>query len=249
MTTSGSFDHQHSRAIIIAAIIGVLGAIVAAFVGREVGESGAESHTARLEKRLEEQERVIHALEAQVANRDATTSTQDHGRVATDPPPLVIPPAAQLNASERAPVNVLRDRPIEPLAIERVAPFQISMHGCEHIGGGLTCSLEIENTSSESTNLALMSASTVIFVDGLECRLQDATLGSRRWSANAYGAIRIEAGIPLVAKLQFRNVPSSGTVGALRFVVAVVQNSEPLAVWYGPKPNWQSLLFKGVTLR
>lgn len=112
----------------------------------------------------------------------------------------------------------------------------------------MSCNLEIENTGSRPAYLALGSTSTALFVAGSECRLRDASLGSDRWSADQFGAIRLESKIPLIAKLQFEQVPGGAASGALRLVVAVVPGTGPQA-FFGPNPEWQTPTFKDIPFR
>ncbi len=243
MTKAGSPDLSMSRATIIAAVIMCAGSIFggAFWGGRKVGERGTESSMARLEERLSQQERDFSALQAQVVERDARIRSLSARLEDSSTPAVPVAP----RTPEATPVNMPQDRPTESFAVERVAPFQVSLQGCEHMGGGLTCSLQVENTSSGPANLALNSRGTVIIVDGSECRLQDARLGSRPWNSHWFGGNRLEAGVPLLAELQFKSVPSASTSGILRIFVAVLQGSGVRT----SDPGWQSVMFKEITLR
>lgn len=73
MTASNSPDGSQARAIIIAAVITVVGAIIAALIGgREWGERRAEHEAGGLETRLEQQEKATQSLQAELSARDAT---------------------------------------------------------------------------------------------------------------------------------------------------------------------------------
>jgi hypothetical protein len=187
-----------------------------------------EQRAKRTEEQLAEATRELTRLRASLAARTTSSGL----------PLMPQPPTARMPQSAAEGL----------IAIERVAPFQISLQLCERIGTGVSCDLLIENTSTRPAYLALGSTSTAFFAGGSECRLRDASLGSRRWSADQFGAIRLESGIPLLAKLQFGQVPDDATSGALRLVVAVVPGTGPQA-FLGPNPEWQSPTFKNIQFR
>jgi len=156
------------------------------------------------------------------------------------------PSSVASRTPEATPMSMPQDRSTAFLAVERVAPFQFSLQGCDYMSGSLTCSLQVENTSSEPANLALNSRGSAIIVDGSECRLQEARLGSRPWNAHWFGGNRLEAGVPLLAELQFKNVPSAGTSGTLRIFVAGFREGSRV---HTSEPEWQSVMFKAIPLR
>jgi hypothetical protein len=264
MTTSNSPDGSQARAIIIAAVIGVVGAIIAALIGgREWGERRAEHDAGGLETRLEQQEKAFQSLQAELSARDATIRQgEQRAQRAEEQLAQATRELTQVRASfpERTtssgPSPILQPTTASmpqvalegPVAVERVAPFQILLQLCERIGGGVSCDLQIENTGSRPAYLALGSTSTALFVAGSECRLRGASLGSRRWNADQFGAIRLESKIPLIAKLQFEQVPEGVASGALRLVIAVVPGTGPQA-FFGPNPEWQTPTFKDIPFR
>jgi len=247
-------DRSQSRAIVLAAFIGLAGTIAAALIGRAVGEHRAESDNGRLESRLQQQEQALQALESQLAERDTkikelSTRLEQVSHSSTHPKDELQAEVGNQNNSE-TPQAAEDISPDQKPVMQRFSPFEIALGSCEHIGGVLECKLVFENTSDKSANLALKSDETFFYSEGgAESRVRGASLGSHDWSANKFSAVTFEPNIPIAAKLNFPEVPSSAKTGSMKIVLGVVQGGNPAAVFLGAEPSWQSLVFKEVTLK
>jgi hypothetical protein len=257
MAATHSRDHPVARATIIAALIGLLGSIISGLLGNRVGERRASEEVQGLEARMQQQEHSVQALQAQLSERDqaireltdqvarerarasAALRSSANGAAA----PTAISEGSQEPAQPDQATIVERD---DVISVKRLPPVDISLEKCEHWGGGLSCRLLLTNTGSAAANVALGDRSTFAYDEhGNEYRLQRATLGSKKWSAAQFGAIRLEPGIPVAAKFQFDGLPESARRGPLRLVLAVVPIAGPQA-FLGPNPRWQSIVFEDV---
>jgi hypothetical protein len=232
----------HWGAAAVAGIFGlVIGLISAAWATRS-RDATQDVETKRsmenLERRLASAEQIVSQKDQELASALQAIKRLQEQAGGTNKP--VVPTGS-------APLGLVDNTP-PPMAKERLAPFDITLQKCAHAGGGLDCELLLDNTNEKPASLALMNEATSVFANGTERPLREATLGSQRWSAHQFGAIRVESGIPLVAQLRFSDVPETSHAGALRFVVAVVQSTGPQA-FFGPNPEWQSVVFKDVNFQ
>jgi hypothetical protein len=251
---AGSPDGALARATVIAALIGLLATVVGALLGTRVGERRAADEVQNLEARLRQQENAVQALQAKISERDeAIRDLRERTVRGSAPDGLtreggIAPSGAareQLPESEQQRQDSDTAQHV-PLSVKRLAPVDIALEKCQHWGGGLSCRLLLTNSGSAGANIALGDRSTFVYDErGNEFQLEGATLGSQRWSAEQFGAIWLEPSIPVAANFQFRGVPESAQRGTLRLVLAVVQVAGPPA-FFGPNPEWRSIVFDDV---
>lgn len=265
MATPQSADHSQARATIIAAVITVIGAVAVALIGREWGERRAEQNTSSLEARLEQQEHALQSLEAQLAARDATiTSLTERLKQSRTSSTSVASPDLQLQPSSgefakpdlsetsseesTATASTPDSSASRPTQVERFAPFNVELEGCDHMGGVLACKFVIENTGDSPANLALRSTSTFAYSKGgSETRVRDARLGSQHWSGDKFGAVHFEPRLPLAAVLTFPGFPSDARTGTVKIVLGIAQRLTTATIF--SEPEWQSLVFRDVAFR
>jgi hypothetical protein len=132
------------------------------------------------------------------------------------------------------------------VAKQRLAPIDISLKSCEHAGAGMACSFLVEDTSSHPVYLALGLRDTAVFVEGVECQISEGFLGSKPWTGEQFGAMRLEPQLPLEAVIRFGRVPSSASQGTVRLTLALMQGTGPQA-FFGPNPQWQNVMFRNVS--
>lgn len=163
---------------------------------------------------------------------------------------------AQLFAFNKRP-NTAGRKPLPPVdpdrqptsSTMRFSPFTITLTACERLGANLSCGFLVENTGSNSANLALSFGSTFAYDEqGAEYGLEQAAVGSRSWSADQFGAVAFEPNLAVRAKLVFRSIPDRAQRGSLRIVLAVVATGGPQA-FFGPNPQWRSLIFRAVPFK
>lgn len=131
----------------------------------------------------------------------------------------------------------------------RFSPFTLTLLSCEHLGANLACSLRIENTGSSKANLALQYGSSFAYDEqGSEFHLEQATVGSRGWSGDQFGAVTFEPNLPVKAHLVFKAVPDAAHHGSLQLVLAVVATGGPQA-FFGPNPQWRSVIFRSIPFK
>lgn len=252
MSIAKSADHSQARAIIIAALIGSFATIAAAILGAKAGEHRAEEGVRKLEKKLEDQGKGIKELEAQIRERDKSIQTlaaqlEQRGQTSQSQDLRV---SREEQAHDSFEVEQISDgarsQQASAVIAKRLPPFDISLIKCEHWGSGLACGLLFKNTGTAAAYIAIDNRSSFAYDEsGGEYKLEEATLGSRRWSAGQFGAIGLEPGIPVAARFEFTAVPQSVHRGHLRLVLAVLPTGNSTRVW-GMQVDWNSLVLDGV---
>lgn len=228
MSELRSADHLQSRAIILAALIGVGGAIAAALVGREWGERRAEGDTSRLEVRIEQQERALQAMQERVSAKDATIQSltqQLHSQRVSGATPIGATSPATNGATAVAPSPAAAVEPAAdsqpPTLSEAQAPtesnggLEVTLLGCTATGTAVTCGMRVTNTRPDrQIRLWAERGSRIIDQDGNERRASAASIGTNRMTFFRSDNDLAEA-TPTRASLYFENVPSSARKAAL----------------------------------